>query len=187
MLKEQDKSYLLKLARQSLDYFFENGEEYQIDETSLPNDLKIKAASIITLKSKGNIRGCIGTLNTNGYLSKDVVANTYSAAFSDPRFQPISETELEDVRIGISLISNSKRIQYDSIGELLSFLNTNKPGVIIKFGKKSATFMPEVWKQVQDPFIFMSELCKKADLGDDFWLYNKLEINGFKIEEFREG
>ena len=52
------------------------------------------APRFVTLMRHGKLRGCIGTLQAHRKLLDDVKANAKAAAFLDPRFEPLTATEL---------------------------------------------------------------------------------------------
>lgn len=87
------------------------------------------------------LRGCIGTLKS-AKLSDAVPRYASHAAFSDPRFDPISADELAGLKVGVSVLSRFERAAhvYDwTIGI---------HGIILEFGsgRFSATYLPEVCK-----------------------------------------
>jgi AMMECR1 domain-containing protein len=56
----------------------------------LPNNLKQKVGTFVTIRSQDSLRGCIGTL-TPKYknLAEEVIRNAILAANEDPRFDPV--------------------------------------------------------------------------------------------------
>lgn len=101
-------------------------------------------------------------------LKQDVAINAVNAAFFDPRFVPISKEELKYLDITISILSDLKEFN-GSNEEWLDFLRENKPGVYISSNRASATFLPEVWKEIKDADLFMKYLSLKAGVGENEW------------------
>jgi len=85
-LTEDDKQFLLSLSRKALNHIFSTGEEITVKEKDIPQKLRRKQATFVTLTKKGKLRGCLGKLHPSQELYKDVIENTYSAVFADPRF-----------------------------------------------------------------------------------------------------
>ena len=63
---------------------------------------------------------------------------TISAAFRDPRFSPLLESELPDVTIEISVLTPLRKIT--SIDEF----QFGKQGIYMEKGGRSGTFLPQV-------------------------------------------
>ena len=164
-----DEQLLLKLALDSIVYGLEYGEQIQIKEDDFPPQLRETAATFVTLKTNGNLRGCIGALESHRSLVADVAANAYASAFSDPRFSPIQQEELVDIRISISILSPKEEIQFTNEDELLDQLRPGVDGVVLEYGEKRGTFLPAVWENVTDKKQFLDELKLKTGLTIDFW------------------
>jgi len=185
-LTKLEQNFLLDLARSALEHIFKNGEELRPDESDIPKKLKEKRASFVTLTKAGELRGCIGKLLPVKELHKDVIENTYSAAFSDPRFPQLQEDELNNIFIEISILDRPKSLKYKDAKGLIAILKKEKPGVIIQHGLYSATFLPQVWEDLKTPEEFLSNLCLKAGLSPDTWQKERLEIQTYKVHKFSE-
>jgi AmmeMemoRadiSam system protein A len=183
-LKEQ--AYLLGISRKALEHFFETGEELAIAAEEVPEDLRVEKASFVTLTKKGQLRGCIGKLLPVQMLYLDVLENTYSAAFSDYRFEALEEVELQDIKIEISVLSIPEVLKYDDPAGLIVYLEQKRPGVIIKQGYHSATFLPQVWNELTDAKSFLEQLCLKAGLEKDAWQIPQLEVKTYTVQSFSE-
>jgi AmmeMemoRadiSam system protein A len=99
----------------------------------------------------------------------DVVHNAYAAAFSDPRFNPVTGKELDDLQIGISILSPSEELIFDSEAHLLELLRPGIDGLILKEGRHRGTFLPSVWESLPDRRQFLENLKLKADLPLTYW------------------
>lgn len=185
-LAEVDKQFLLKIARDSLEYFFETGNMLSIDTLEAPKHLEKPRATFVTLTIKGELRGCIGKLLPQNGLAKDVVENAFDAAFGDPRFPPLTRGELTKTSIEISILDRPKAFKYSDTKDLLQQLERKKPGVILKYGMQSATFLPQVWEELPIAEDFLSHLCQKAGLTGDFWKTKKVKIKTYKVISFSE-
>ena len=67
--------------------------------------LQDTGACFVTLKQDGALRGCIGSLEARRSLLTDLQANAVAAALRDSRFAPLSPTELESIRVEVSVLS----------------------------------------------------------------------------------
>jgi len=126
-------------------------------------------ATFVTLMRHGTLRGCIGTLQAHRTLLVDVKANAKAAAFLDPRFEPLTATELRTTRIEVSLLTTPEPIAFGTQDEAVAALRPGIDGVILEFGAKRGTFLPQVWEQLPAPRSFFAHLKQKAGLPADFW------------------
>jgi len=143
------------------------------------------AATFVTLKQGGELRGCIGSLKARYSLMDDLQNNAIAAAFHDPRFSPLSEDELGQVQIEVSILSSPEKIEFVSEADLLSQLKPHVDGVIFNCGNYRSTFLPQVWGQLPSPELFMSHLKQKAGLAADFWS-DEVLIYRYSVEKFTE-
>ena len=79
---------------------------------------------------------------------KDVCDHTYSSACEDPRFLPLTQSELKTVSFHISILS--ELVEMENLGENILFkrLNPKLDGLMLKQGSKRAIFLPSVWEQL---------------------------------------
>jgi AmmeMemoRadiSam system protein A len=186
-MNKEDQKYLLQLARRTLEKHFQNKEILQLESDDLPNSLnEIKGVFISLFKNK-ELRGCIGSLKGERPLFQGVIDNSLASALYDPRFKPLEKDELRDIEIEISIIEPMKKVpNFKNPQDLLSYLNKNHPGILIKKGAFQATFLPQVWEELTTAEIFLSHLCKKAGLDQDQWKKTDLDIYEYKVNNFKE-
>lgn len=122
------------------------------------------AATFVTLTINGHLRGCIGSLVPHTTLYNDLTTNAKKAAFEDPRFNPLSQEEFDNIKVEISLISPITEVKYKDFKDLKSKIKPNIHGVILKLGSFQSTFLPQVWEEIPDFDMFMYHLYKKAGL-----------------------
>jgi AmmeMemoRadiSam system protein A len=135
---EQGKT-LMALARATLEHRLCGGEKPQIPEDQA---LMAQAATFVTLNVAGHLRGCIGNLQPVGAMWQGICDNALNAALHDPRFSPLRPEELEQVDLHISILSPPQPLVYASAEELLSKLRPGVDGVVLREGRRSATFLP---------------------------------------------
>ncbi len=166
-LSIQDKKFLLNLSRKALEYYFLVNSYLDASSLKVSKNLQKKAGTFVTLYKKGNLRGCIGNIEPIFPIYKSVLYNTYSASFEDPRFDPLQFYELNDINIQISILTPKKPLEFTDTKDLLSKLESKKPGVVLQYGEFSATYLPEVWEHFSNARDFLLSLCKKAGLNMD--------------------
>ena len=140
----------------------------------------------VTLTRSGQLRGCIGNLTSTDPLVSGVRRNAINAAFHDPRFAPLSASELDEIEIEISILTEPQPIEYHDADDLLNTLRPHVDGVIIRKEAASATFLPQVWEQLPRPQDFLTHLCMKAGLASDAWQHSQLEVSRYGVQYFEE-
>ncbi|MEZ0323588.1 MAG: AmmeMemoRadiSam system protein A [Hydrogenothermaceae bacterium] len=187
-ISKEEGEFLLKLARYSIEYYLSTGKTPIIRPEDIPyENLKKLGASFVTLETKqGSLRGCIGSIIPHRPLYEDVIYNSISSAVSDPRFYPVSIDELNNIKIKVSVLTYPQSLPYDSWIDLLNKIEPFRDGVIIKYGNRSATFLPDVWEDLPDKESFFSHLCLKAGLPSDCYKRYKLEVFTYRTISFSE-
>ncbi len=178
---------LLKLARASISKAV--GKPYDLDLKKLRKEntwLDEYGAAFITLTTeKEMLRGCIGSTVAHRKLYEDVIENAKSAAIGDPRFLPLKEKEFEDIHVEVSILTQAKVLEYSTKEDLKSKIVVGKDGVILKYGKYRATFLPQVWEQLPTFEVFFSHLCKKAGIREEC-LEEKPTISVYQVKKYKE-
>lgn len=184
-INENDKKFLLNLARKTLESYLSKGTKPDIDEIEISENLKKKQGCFVTLEKNNQLRGCIGHILPQVPLYDCVIENAINAALHDPRFTEVKYDELKDIKIEISVLSLPKILQYSSDEDLLKKLTPYEDGVILKFGSRQSTYLPQVWEQIPDKKIFLSSLCQKAGMPEDCWKKGA-EVYTYRAEVFSE-
>ncbi|MDK9715799.1 MAG: AmmeMemoRadiSam system protein B [Sulfuritalea sp.] len=146
-------------------------------------------ATFVTLTQNGDLRGCIGSLEAHRSLDDDVRANAVAAAFSDPRFPPLTVAEFSRTRVEVSLLTAPQPMKFSSEADALRQLRPHVDGVILiagaggKFGR--STFLPQVWEQLPEPRLFMAHLKQKAGLPVDWWS-SEVELQRYEVQKWKE-
>ena len=167
-----ERQLLLEQARGSITYGIKTGDVLQVDPDHFPSHLTLIRASFVTLNLHGSLRGCIGTLTAIQPLIVDVTENAYNAAFRDPRFAPLNQSELDELDIHISVLSKSTPIQFDDEEDLIRQLRPGIDGLILSAAGHRGTFLPSVWESLPEPHQFLRHLKNKAGLASDYWNEN---------------
>jgi AmmeMemoRadiSam system protein B/AmmeMemoRadiSam system protein A len=131
-----------------------------------------QGASFITLNKKGQLRGCMGSIQAWRPLIKDITQNAYKAAFEDPRFPQLTLLEIESgkIEISISILSPQTQMHFLNEIDLLDQLQPGLDGIVLIDGTQyRAVFLPSVWEQLPNPKQFMSQLKRKAGLPENYW------------------
>ena len=162
-IKEYYSEYLLNLSRDIISSRFDKKTIYT-NHKQVFNQL---GACFVTLKKKGHLRGCIGSIIAHQSLINDFIAHSQDAAFRDPRFIPVEKNEINDLVIDISLLSSPTRIIFEDESDLLNKIIPYKDGIIIRDKDKQAVYLPSVWEELPDKTQFLQSLKIKAGMSPE--------------------
>ena len=117
---------LPRLARAAVETFIRTCEVIQ-PPGGMGGLLSVRAPCFVCLKTlDGELRGCIGTIEaTRETLAQEIIANAISAAMNDPRFSPVSEDELANLRYSVDVLMPAEKT-------VLEELDPNVFGVIVE-------------------------------------------------------
>jgi AmmeMemoRadiSam system protein A len=164
---------------------FKDKTATQGDEPDSPKFAE-RRGTFVTLTINDNLRGCIGHIIPQETLLEGIKENAINAAFKDPRFNPLSKKEWDNVKIEISILTDPKPLEYTDGDDLLKKIRPNIDGVIIKKGYYQATFLPQVWDPISDKKEFFTHLCLKAGMDGNEWKKGKLEVYTYQVQAFEE-
>jgi AmmeMemoRadiSam system protein A len=185
-LSGEEQKQLLDLARRAITDIVTEKSISKPNIEDLPPSLQEYGATFVTLTIRGELRGCIGTLESKKSLAEDVVEHAVAAAIHDYRFPPLRAEELDDINIEISRLTKPEPLIYKDADDLLSKLRPGVDGVIMQYGPRRATFLPQVWEKLPDPVDFLDHLCFKMGVPTDLWRKKRVEIQIYQVDEFHE-
>jgi MEMO1 family protein len=175
---ESEVTLMEDIAKNSVELFVKEGKKYKPIE--YPASFDKRLACFVTLNYKGNLKGCIGTIEPVSTLCESIVDNAISAASRDHRFSPVTERELGSLSYEVSVLSEPEAFEPVSADDLLKSIKDK--GVIIKKDFRSAVFLPQVWEHFDSAEDFLTNLCLKAGLSRYEWKnYKHMKIQLFKL------
>lgn len=160
---------MLHLAASSIIYGLDQGTPLPVQPEDHPRELRDKGACFVTLKKAGKLRGCIGSLQAHRPLAVDLSDNGFRSAFKDPRFPKVTDDEVEQLNVSLSILSPSAPMTFRDEADLLSQLRPRIDGLIIEDSKHRALFLPSVWEQIPEAKVFLAHLKAKAGMKKDHW------------------
>lgn len=188
-LSQSEQESLIELARHTLNEFIVKGVKDSRFELSPSAKLKRPAGAFVTLYkrqypgAKRSLRGCIGYVMPVKSLEQTVKENTIAASSLDPRFEPVSKDELDQIEIEITVLSPPKPVaSYKDI-------RIGTDGILLKASGRQSVFLPQVateygWTLEET----LRQLSQKAGLAPDAWQKNaRFEVfQGQSIEERKQ-
>lgn len=168
-LTDHERQLLRDAAFESVRHGLTHRREMDVCEAVYPEALRAEKATFVTLRQDDELLGCIGTLRAHRALVRDVVRNAYHAAFSDPRFAPLTPEQLPGLDLHISVLSLLEPLPVTSEDDLFAKLRPGLDGLLIEDGDHVATFLPAMWPRLSSPRTFVRALKDKAHLPPDYW------------------
>ena len=180
-LSPEEQRACLKLARQSLEHYFETGSLLEVDGTTTSAHLRERHGCFVTLKKQSELRGCIGRIVGDMPLCKTIVEYAVHAAVDDPRFRAVTGAELSDLDIEVSVMTPLERVTD------VSGVEVGRDGLLIKMGANQGLLLPQVPVEYGwDRDTFLAHTCRKAGLPLDAWKRPQVEIYRFSAQVFGE-
>jgi hypothetical protein len=178
---DAEKKQLLALARRAIEQGV-RGSPLAVDKENWPEPFRKPKGCFVTLTKKGQLRGCIGHIFPQQPLVDAIRNNAQSAALKDPRFPPVSESELDQLHIEISILTSPELLAFSSADDLLNRLRSGVDGVVLKIGERAATYLPQVWEQIPDKVAFLDHLAQKAGCEPSTWRQPGTEVLVYQVE-----
>ncbi|QNU68205.1 AmmeMemoRadiSam system protein A [Ruminiclostridium herbifermentans] len=164
-----------KLARRNLENYLKNGRPLSINDIKDAKLLNNRKGVFVSLKIKGELRGCIGTIEAvTPSIAEEIMHNSISAAFNDPRFPPLREDELFEIDISVDLLYPAQKCSFNE-------LDPKNYGVIVTSGRKRGLLLPNL-EGVNTKEEQISIALQKAGINPN----EPYEIERFKVERFIE-
>jgi len=119
-------------------------------------------------------------------LGQAIVQAAQHAAFSDPRFMPLSEKEVSGITIEISILTEPLEIKCKK-KELAKKIKIGRDGLIVSYRNMTGLLLPQVapeqgWNAQQ----FLEQTCVKAGLPAEIWKQEEYKFYKFQAEVFSE-
>ena len=176
-LPSDDRCALLKLARQAI-----TSAVTLQPMPAIPTllDTRIGSGAFVTLHQQGRLRGCIGLLESPANLAETVARCAALAAKEDPRFNPVTASEIADLEIEISVLSPLRAAKPEEV-------EPGTHGLRVRRGACSGVLLPQVASRYQwSRERFLEETCHKAGLAADAWRDPETLIEVFTAEILSE-
>ena len=142
-------------------------------------------ATFVTLKTDGDLRGCVGSLTARRPLRDDVRGNAQAAAFHDPRFAPLTTDDYARLTVEVSLLAPSAPLIVADEAELHATLRPGVDGLTLAYRHRRATFLPQVWAHLPGASEFVAALKRKLGVAAGFWS-DELRVSRYTVDKWAE-
>ncbi len=180
-----DREILFQVASDSIRYGLDHDCPLPINPLDYPDRFGDPQATFVTLHRDNELRGCIGTLEPRDPLVTSIAVNAFQAAFRDPRFTPVQYSELDRISLDISVLSKPEALAFRNQEDLLGLLQPGRDGLILEEKALRGTFLPSVWKSIDDPLQFLQQLKRKTGLSTEYWS-DTIRIYRYTTETFSQ-
>jgi AmmeMemoRadiSam system protein A len=162
MFSDAQKQALVNIARQAVT----QAAGAPASTIDVSGQFPEASGAFVTIKRGGRLRGCIGTLQCARPLPEEVRRVAVSAAREDPRFSPLTASELDGLEIEVSVLGPLEAIDP---ADPAAF-EIGRHGLVVEQGYRRGLLLPQVatewgWDREQ----FLSHTCVKAGLASDAW------------------
>jgi AmmeMemoRadiSam system protein A/AmmeMemoRadiSam system protein B len=159
-IQENEDPYV-HLARLSLETYVQTGNYAGLPD-NLPKEMSNQKAGVfVSLKKHGSLRGCIGTISpVTESIANEILRNAVSSGLEDPRFPPVSKSELDELVYSVDVLGDAEPINSPSE------LDVKRYGVIVSAGRKRGLLLPNL-EGVETVEQQLSIAKKKAGIYDN--------------------
>ena len=184
VLDADARAFLLRVARESLEHGVRTGRAFPRGHFTpdAPKATLLKMGAFVTLNDKatGTLRGCIGEILPMRPLVEAVAERAVDSALHDPRFMPVEESELGNLRVEVSALTPPKPVA--SWRDIV----LGRDGMTLEKDGCFAVFLPQVApEQGWDLPTTLSYLAQKAGLPSNAWRTGAT-FETFQAEVFHE-
>lgn len=173
----RERRGLLDTAHAALGARLAHGEPHRADDPA-PGDESGGQGVFVTLRVRGQLRGCVGSLGDGRPLRRAVAELAVAAATGDWRFRPIDRDDLDDLTVEISVLSRAVPARP---GDIVA----GRHGVIVEMEGRRALLLPQVASEHGfAPEQLLDACCEKAGLPRRAWQDTGCRLQSFTAEVF---
>ena len=189
-LSLEEGKFLVELARKAVEEYLKSRKRISAPENTSEKLLQ-PCGVFVTINTirdgEKELRGCIGYPYPTTPLVQAVIESAISSATQDPRFYPLSLSELDNVVFEVSVLTPPQLIEVKKPSEYLPKIMVGKDGLIVERGMFKGLLLPQVpveWEWDEEEFL--CQCCIKAGLPPDCWLLENTKIYKFQAIIFEE-
>ena len=190
MMTPEDRLELIAVARESIARGFDErgtplttaaGSAAKGVPARFSGRLAQRGGAFVTIREEGELRGCIGYIESSLPLWRVVEEVAEKAAFEDPRFSPLERREFGRMTIEVSVLTVPERMKNPD--EIV----VGEHGLIIELNGRRGLLLPQVateygWDREQ----FLQHVCRKAGLASDAWRDPAATVHLFRADIIEE-
>jgi AmmeMemoRadiSam system protein A len=180
-LTPEEGDTLLLLARETIEARVTDAPLPELPAHQITQGLQTPLGAFVTLKIRTELRGCVGEMNWERPVYRNVIRAAIGSALHDPRFEPLAEEELGRIKIETTILGALQPIpsaeQFDP----------KLHGIQFELGGRRAVFLPQVAQETGwGRELLLENLCLKAGLVRDAWKHPQAVLKIFLTQKFSE-
>jgi AmmeMemoRadiSam system protein A len=178
-LSEQSGQALLRLARRAIEAHLAGDLAPPAPEA---DELLVHSGAFVSLHARpgGALRGCVGFVEPLYPLAEAVSKAAVAAACEDPRFAPVTPSELPSLAIDVSVLGPTLPIRPDDV-------KVGVHGLVLRHRGLGGLLLPQVpVEHGWDRTTFLEQLCHKVGLPPGSWQEPGALLLGFTAVVIRE-
>jgi AmmeMemoRadiSam system protein B/AmmeMemoRadiSam system protein A len=174
IFKNSGAPSIVELSKETVEAYVRDGKIIS-PPVKLSAEMKKKAGVFVSLHKFGQLRGCIGTFEaTKENVAQEIIANAVSSASRDPRFPPITTTELKDIEYSVDVLTKPQLVKNKNK------LDPKKQGLIVECGFRKGLLLPNL--EGVDSVERQIEICRqKAGISPD----EPLKLQCFRVKRYK--
>jgi AmmeMemoRadiSam system protein A len=128
---------VVKLAKEAVETYVREGKILKPKE--LAAEMRERAGVFVSLHKYGQLRGCIGTFEpTKDNVAEEIITNAISSSTADPRFSPVTASELDDLEYSVDILTKPEPVADESQ------LDPEEYGIIVESGWRRGLLLPDL-------------------------------------------
>lgn len=172
MVTDTAAPILMSIARDAINNKLKN--QTYVPQPREEQCLNQRAGCFVTLKHGDKLRGCIGNFQSRRPLFQEVALMAVAAATEDPRFEPLTQEELDQINIEITVLSPLEKVEGPED------IIIGRHGIYLEHGYHRGVLLPQVATEHNwDALTFLRQTCNKAGLSADMWHSAETDIYRF--------
>ena len=171
---------LVKLAKDTIKSIFSK------ESVKEPEGYEERQGCFVTINEHGALRGCIGYVTSDKPLKETVREAAEAAALHDPRFPPLTEDELEEITIEVSVLTRPRKVASEDPLKRQEAFTAGRSGLIVQRGWKSGLLLPQVFDKETTAQEALSMTCEKAGLPRGAWKQPETSVYTFEATVHEE-
>lgn len=186
----EEGTFLVKLARSTIVKYITDSSQPSPPAAQLES-LGRKSGVFVTIEKLHDgekvLRGCIGYPLPYMPLVDATMECAVCAAVNDPRFPPLKKTELKDILVEVSVLTQPNLLDARLHRDYPAMIKVGRDGLIVESDFNKGLLLPQVPVEYGwDEETFLSQCCMKAGLPLDCWLSKETKVYTFTAEVFSE-
>lgn len=165
---------IVALAKETVENYVKTGKRLAPPKTLTP-EMQKRAGVFVSIHIKGDLRGCIGTFEPQERnIAEEVISNAISSATHDPRFEPVTEDELNDLDYSVDVLTEPEPVPDET------HLDPKKYGVIVQAGWRRGLLLPDL--EGVDSAAYQIDICRqKGGIGPN----EPVRLYRFEVKRYK--